>query len=152
MPKIDQTRDVTDIRDIIPHLVLDNQYKEVFVNKFIKKLIDDPQGLLVLQGRDEDQNLLCFGIINDPGIDYDFVEVSQIWCAKGDSKKLTNDMYQRIMLWAIGRGKQKLRLETTRNPEAMSRRFGFKVKEVVMEREIKTQDIDKCLDLLGGLI
>jgi len=131
---------------------LDNQYKEVFVNKFIKKLIDDPQGLLVLQGRDEDQNLLCFGIINDPGIDYDFVEVSQIWCAKGDSKKLTNDMYQRIMLWAIGRGKQKLRLETTRNPEAMSRRFGFKVKEVVMEREIKTQDIDKCLDLLGGLI
>ena len=152
MPKIDQTRDVTDIRDMIPHLVLADQYKEVFVNKFIKKLIDDPQGLLVLQGRDEDQNLLCFGIINDPGIDYDFVEVSQIWCAKGDSKKLTNDMYRRIMLWAIGRGKQKLQFETKRNPRAMSRRFGFKVKGVIMECEIKTQDIDKCLNLLGGLI
>jgi len=154
MIRIDVVRDLRDMKDMIPHFVLLGSSPEHYVEKLAERLTRDPNGLLILQGRDDDKKrkLRCFSITEDPGLRYNFVNNAQTWCLESNSRKLVDYMFKRVILWAVSRGKTYIRGETNRNLAAIERRFGFKPVGTIIMKELKTKDIDEYLKTIGGLM
>lgn len=135
------------IADIVPHLVLPGGGTEGFVRQMAQMLEQQPDSLYIVQARKEDDTLVGFTVVhNVPFVDHTYV--AQVWIAPGVGKRVGDEMLALAVLWTISLGKSVIRGYTSREPNAMYRRFGFETVGFMVERRIST---DLTTELVGAV-
>jgi hypothetical protein len=122
--------------DLIKDKLLTFDYPvEVFQEMVFDWLVQTPAQtcvLAVVEGNEIEGFLVATA-----GGDVDFVFVQQAWAAPQQSDlKATEKVFARLAAWADQMGRTSIRMETRRIPEALQRRWGFKVVTTVMQLDI----------------
>jgi hypothetical protein len=102
----------------------DEKLKTPFLTQLAYTIQNNPASLMFLAAI-EDGDIVGFVIAQDPGFLVPFITVAQLWNAPENSRSVVDSFFARIVTWALGLGKSFIRAETTRNEEAMYRRFRF---------------------------
>ena len=120
------------IKLVEPHLTFsDDNLKEGYLVDLHTMLIEQPDSVFVVGGF-RGSELVAFGIAYNPGSKSPHVLLTQAWSEHTNQKELVDNMFSRIILWAMALEKSGIRAETQRSTEALFRAYGFeKVTEVV---------------------
>ena len=132
------------VDEMSAYLLPDNDMSpEDFVNELKQNLAANGSNVYLIQtwdkdkeDKDSDWEIVAFMLaINYPNQKY--VYIYQFWrdCER-TSVALADSMVHRVVLWAENFGKKKLKMETLRDPEAFTRRWGFEPVSTVMEFNI----------------
>lgn len=131
---IDQIHDEDTIVEMVPHLIVEDEtQRQNFVAQYIEIMRRNPDNLLVLDVRDEAQELVAF-VIAERSLS--FVTITQAWSKASNPWEITNELFLRVVLWATAMGKYEIRAETRRDLDALHRRFGFTERSVNMSYQI----------------
>lgn len=95
-------------------------------------MVSSPHAVLVLVASNEDDVVVAFAIVHDPGVEYPHVTLAQAWSGSINPPGLTHQIFSRIVAWAMTMEKTYIRAETNRSIDAIARRFEFeKVAEII---------------------
>lgn len=116
-----------------------------FAQKLAAAMVQTPDRVQVLQARRDDE-LVGFTISENASAPY--VWLAQGWSKPGNSWQVADELWLRVMLWAIGLGKNEIRAESGREVSALHRRFGFEDFRTVVQHKI---DPNLLSHMLGSM-
>lgn len=138
------------IPQILPHLVLaDDLEREAFGQKLAHYIVTSPECVLFLSAMDEGGKVVGFVIAENPP-STKYITINQAWIAPGQSFKLSNELFLRVTMWAIGLDKTTIRAETKRNTGPLFRRFGFEPVSVNVEYRVPQSLMPEILSVIRG--
>ena len=121
---IDRVTNPAETQDIIPMLPLEsNEARQFFGQQLAQVMTHRPETVLVVVARSDDKGLVGFVIAELAQLEV--VNLRQAWVSPKVSWDVATELNARVRLWAVGHGRSKIEVRTTRNSEAMYRRFGF---------------------------
>lgn len=120
----------------------DEQNHEKFVIQLAGLLKNNPEGTMVIVAK-RDNELIGFLIANSTP---DFVYLAQAWSKPGNNFRIFDEMFLRILMWAVGLGKPSIRAETVRDLDAVYERAGFTPRSVTIERKIDNDLLIKLMN------
>lgn len=135
---------IEQLPEILPHLVfLEDEEEQCkrYALEFARSAKEAPDTMLVVVAY-KDEELVGFTIAT---LFADCVYVSQAWSKPGNSFRIADEMFLRVMLWAQGLGRKSVRAETHRNTEGFFARFGFVERSKTIERKIEPEFFDNIL-------
>jgi len=136
--EIRKPKSVKELYDMKDHLVLLHEDKEHYLESVAQRLIAVPDSILILQGRDDNNELVCMLVAEKPRDNSEYIWLSQVWSS---DPKLTDELMMRVMLWAISLGRNEIRGETKRNPKPLHKKFGFELHSVILSLKINEKII-----------
>lgn len=144
--RIIRTRDPKAVECMIPHFTLPDSGdgpKKVFGARLVSQMQNSPETVNVLQAwRGDDLVGLAVATVSDSP----FVWISQAWSVIGNSTKIVDGMFVRLILWTLALGRLSLRAETSRDLESFCRRFSFEPVASIVEHRISPEVIENILD------
>ena len=133
--KIGRIREAAKVGEFVKHFVIEeDQSGEAFLQEIQAVMINAPEKIQVLEAS-RDGETIAFSISVDVARPH--VWISQFWSEQATSTRISDELFLRILNWAIALGKEEVRAETQHNVEAFSRRVGFKQHSVVVKLELK---------------
>ncbi len=124
--KIIRVRSTEFIKRIKKHLIFtDPAIRGAFIGELEQRMIQLPDSVLILAAIDGD-DILAYMIAQNPGPKIPYVVVAQAWSDSVSIQGMDKEFLTRLVLWATSLGKEYIRAETQRNPDALYRAFGFK--------------------------
>lgn len=154
MIRITRVTDIEDLKDMIPHLTLMDGSEFDFVRSMAEMIVQRPDSALVLQARteDEERSLCGFVVVQNPGLLYPYVWMSQVWVDAKSSKVVSDDLLVRVFLWAVSIGKTSIRGQVERDPSAIHRRFGFSVRGYIVEKQIDPSMMKQFIEVSKEIV
>jgi len=133
--KIGRIREATKVAEFTKHFVIEeDQDASEFLKVIQGAMTLTPEKIQVLQAT-RDGELIAFTISFDLARPH--VWIAQFWSLEGTSTKISDELFLRILNWAIALGKEEIRAETQRSIEALYRRVGFTQHAVVVKLELQ---------------
>lgn len=141
--RMGRIREQAEISEFLPHLVHeDDQDPKQFLTSMQGMMETRREQILVLGIRREDK-LVGFSISLD--LLRPYVWITQFWMDPTMGQKVTDEMFLRILNWAVALGKVEVRAETTRSVDAFYRRVGFEQHSVTVKLKLSGIE-EKLLD------
>lgn len=99
-----------------------------------RRLIEDPNNIFILVAAgDQDIEAFLIAVAPDPGR-FSHVFIFQAWVSqRAGEEKIAEKLFYRTTVWAQSMGKDSILMETLRDPNAFTRRWGFKPRSTTME-------------------
>lgn len=139
--EIKRTWNIEEVKEIIPHLIFtDNRIKDAYVSELSHYLMNSPNSLQILIAKDEGE-LIGFTISHDPGWRFPFLKIAQAWITPTAPNDLGDRFLSEIIVWAQTLGKEYIRAETTRSPDALLRKYNFKTMHTVVRLDLEGIDL-----------
>lgn len=133
------------LHEFTRHLVFAPGHEPGTVRRFLSDVIvmlrDEPEKILILVAR-QGEEMVGFVIANTMP---DCVFIAQMWSKPGNAFQVLDEMFLRVMIWAVGLGKISIRAESRRNVEVLHRRVGFIERSVIVEKHISEQVIEQLM-------
>ncbi len=132
---IGRIREAAKVGEFAKHFVLEeDQSAGEFLQVIQGVMTTTPEKIQVLRAS-RDGETIAFAISFDLARPH--VWIAQFWSAKETSTKVSDELFLRILNWAIALGKEEIRAETKRSVEAFYRRVGFTQHAVTVKLELK---------------
>lgn len=129
--KVIRARQPEAVRYMLDYLVEEDDLKREKIAEVIKyNLTENPDDIYVLQAW-EGEEIKAFLVATAPELS-DFVFIFQAWCDPKAEDNLSDRLFYRVLLWAHDLGRNEIRMETKRDPEAYKRKWGFEVFSYMM--------------------
>lgn len=112
-----------------------------FIQTLVKYLHETPEHLFLVAAM-KDEELVGFIIAQNLP---DHVSVLQLWSKEGNSWKIADELYMRLLLWTIGMGKDAIRGETQREITGFYRRAGFVERNIVIEKRVDSSMVERLM-------
>ncbi len=141
---------------IEPRLVFnDPESKAPFIEELAHVMTHAPESLLVLAALDDDDDaLIAYTIVQNPGIAYSYASIAQVWSNPSNSRSVIEELHARVVLWAMMLGKTCIRGETQRDTAAILHRFGYEpiaqIYRLVLDGELQESVIAQVKEALHG--
>ncbi len=151
MIRIVRTRDPQAVSYMVPHFTLPGTEAdiEMMSRQLMHRMVSSPEAINVIQIWDgEDLIAFIIGIASENP----FIWIAQAWSKSGNQYRITSEMYERILLWAMALGKDSVRAETSRDLDSMNRRFGFEPVATIIERKITQEEVSAVLGRTKELV
>ena len=121
--------------DVIPNLkenlvFEEGQSPEKFI-ELVKTFLERAPGKIQIIAAEREGKVVGFSISFD--LDVPHIWISQFWNDPQVSSKVADEMFLRVLNWAVGLGKKEVRAETRRNVDAMYRRVGFEPHSTIVK-------------------
>ena len=131
--------------EVANHLVFpqDENRGAEFVQQLIETLKTSPESVNFVVAMDGEE---LVGFLVAVNTSEDCVLLSQAWSKPGNSWKIIDELFLRIILWTFGLGKSSIRAETSRDSEAVWRRWEFQDRSRIIERKLDPSLLGQFLD------
>jgi len=123
---------------------------ELFKSQIATNFANSPNNVLILNAMDDD--VLVGFIIAEQGFD-NSVWIVQAWSKPSNPKAVIDALFNRVVLWTISQGRERIQVQTTRSADALYRRFGFEEKSLILEHTIATEtfgEVLKAVEMTNG--
>lgn len=145
MIQIARVTNPAEVSELLPHVTLpDPEGRELFGQQLVALMTQRPEAILVLTALRDSETLVGFVIADiGPG---DTIFLRQAWISKDVSWDVGTELNARLKLWAVGHGRTKIEVRTSRNAEAMYRRFGFEEAAKILVQTIPDEFTRSLID------
>jgi len=140
--KIARLRDSSGVELIRDHLVAndDYAYPELLINALKENIENDPENTFLVMGYEEAEDSAKTPIVKSfiygvCGEAQEHSYVFQAWTEKG-RKSLSDKIWEHFKQWSRNMGRTCVRMQSTRSPAAMKKRFGFEVDSIMFKYDL----------------
>lgn len=115
------------IKHIKAHLTFyDEEVQPIFLSGLVEAMTNAPESVMVLGAINSQQNsLVGFVVAQNPGPSYPYIYLSQVWSHPDNAWAVVEEFLVRLSIWGMSLGKTNIKAESSRNTEALLRRFNF---------------------------
>jgi len=111
------------IPPMLPYFVVHREEdRALMLLQIQESMRNQPESVFVIQAVDSQHQLVGFLIAQNVG---QYVWLAQAWSRSGNSFKVADAMWSRLLVWTAALGKTEIRAETRRSVPALFERFGF---------------------------
>ena len=136
------------LKYIEPHLTFTSPgNKLLFLEQFLKAMEFSPESIMVLAAIDDSEIVKAFLIAENPGFKSQHISIAQTWSHPDNPWSVAEEIFARVVMWALALGKTCIRGETQRNTEPIYRRFGMQPIAQVMQLDLDMiqPNLVKCI-------
>lgn len=128
---VGRIRDVEIVKKFSEHFVVeDGQTSEKFL-EMIGTFLTNASDKIQVIAAEREGRIVGFSIAFDLNVPH--IWISQFWNDPNESPKIADELFLRVLNWAVGLGKEEVRAETRRNVEVMYRRVGFEPHSTIVK-------------------